>query len=80
VTGGWVTGVLFEAWRSEEHTAVVGGGADPLHGYISSRILEELPRTDREFLVTTSVLDEVTAERARALGGELKPCERFGRS
>ncbi|WP_033328792.1 BTAD domain-containing putative transcriptional regulator [Streptomyces yerevanensis] len=67
-TGGWVTGVLFEAWRSEEHTAVVGGEADPLHGYISSRILGELPGADREFLVTTSVLDAVTAERARALG------------
>ncbi|MGX5207215.1 BTAD domain-containing putative transcriptional regulator [Streptomyces violaceus] len=67
-TGGWVTGVLFEAWRSEEHTSVVGGEADPLHGYISSRILGELHRADRDFLVTTSVLDEVTAERARALG------------
>ncbi|MER5224310.1 BTAD domain-containing putative transcriptional regulator [Streptomyces flaveus] len=67
-TGGWVTGVLFEAWRSEEHTAVVGGEADPLHGYISSRILGELPGADREFLVTTSVLDAVTAERARVLG------------
>ncbi|MEV0218251.1 BTAD domain-containing putative transcriptional regulator [Streptomyces sp. NPDC050704] len=67
-TGGWVTGVLFEAWRSEEHTTVVGGEADPLHGYIASRILGELPRADRDFLVTTSVLDAVTAERARALG------------
>ncbi|NEC88442.1 BTAD domain-containing putative transcriptional regulator [Streptomyces sp. SID12501] len=67
-TGGWVTGVLFEAWRSEEHTAVVGGEADPLHGYISSRILAELPDADRDFLVTAAVLDEVTAERARALG------------
>ncbi|NEA67053.1 BTAD domain-containing putative transcriptional regulator [Streptomyces sp. SID12488] len=67
-TGGWVTGVLFEAWRSEEHTAVVGGEADPLHGYISSRILAELPDVDREFLVTAAILDEVTAERARALG------------
>ncbi|KJK34551.1 hypothetical protein UK15_35365 [Streptomyces variegatus] len=67
-TGGWVTGVLFEAWRSQEHTTVVGGEADPLHGYISSRILAELPDTDRDFLVTAAVLDEVTAERARALG------------
>lgn len=67
-TGGWVTGVLFEAWRSEEHTAIVGGEADPLHGYIASRILAELPRADRDFLVTTSVLDAVTSERARALG------------
>ncbi|MGW0476480.1 BTAD domain-containing putative transcriptional regulator [Streptomyces coeruleorubidus] len=67
-TGGWVTGVLFEAWRSEEHTAVVGGEADPLHGYMSSRILAELSDADRDFLVTAAVLDEVTAGRARALG------------
>ncbi|MFD5163157.1 BTAD domain-containing putative transcriptional regulator [Streptomyces hawaiiensis] len=75
-TGGWVTGVLFEAWRSEEHTAGVGGEADPLHGYIASRILGELPRADRDFLVTTSVLDAVTAERARALGLD-KPARRM---
>jgi DNA-binding SARP family transcriptional activator len=75
-TGGWVTGVLFEAWRSEEHTAIVGGEADPLHGYISSRILGELPQADRDFLVTTSVLDAVTAERARALGLD-RPAQRM---
>ncbi|KMS72338.1 hypothetical protein ACM01_23650 [Streptomyces viridochromogenes] len=75
-TGGWVTGVLFEAWRSEEHTAIVGGEADPLHGYISSRILGELPQVDRDFLVTTSVLDAVTAERARALGLD-RPAQRM---
>ncbi|MFE9677152.1 BTAD domain-containing putative transcriptional regulator [Streptomyces sp. NPDC006259] len=75
-TGGWVTGVLFEAWRSEEHTAVVGGEADPLHGYISSRILGELPDEDRDFLVTTSVLDAVTADRARALGVDV-PAQRM---
>ncbi|MFF5523105.1 BTAD domain-containing putative transcriptional regulator [Streptomyces coeruleorubidus] len=75
-TGGWVTGVLFEAWRSEEHTAVVGGEADPLHGYIASRILGELPHPDRDFLIMTSVLDAVTAERARALGLDM-PAQRM---
>lgn len=68
VTGGWVAGVLFEAWRSTEHVAGIGGEADALHGYLSSQILGQLPPEDREFLVTTSVLDDVTAERARALG------------
>jgi ATP/maltotriose-dependent transcriptional regulator MalT len=29
-TGGWVTGVLFEAWRSADHVAGAGGEADPL--------------------------------------------------
>ncbi len=68
VTGGWVAGVLFEAWRSAEHVAGIGGEADALHGYLSSQILGRLAPEDREFLISTSVLDDVTAERARALG------------
>ncbi|WP_028064050.1 BTAD domain-containing putative transcriptional regulator [Solirubrobacter soli] len=67
-TGGWVTGVLFEAWRVDEHVAGAGGEADPLHGYLSDHIIETLVPEDRAFLVATSVLDEVTAARARALG------------
>jgi DNA-binding SARP family transcriptional activator len=68
VTGGWVAGVLFEAWRSAEHVAGAGGEADALHGYLSSQILDQLSAGEREFLITTSVLDDVTAERAQALG------------
>jgi DNA-binding SARP family transcriptional activator len=67
-TGGWVAGVLFEAWRSNQHVAGMGGEADALHGYLSSQILDLLTDEDREFLITTSVLDDVTAERAEALG------------
>src|SRR5947209_3627917 len=68
VTGGWVAGVLFEAWRSSDHVTGIGGEADALHGYLSSQILDRLAPEDRDFLVTTSVLDDVTAERAQALG------------
>ena len=67
-TGGWVTGVLFEAWRSDEHVVGGGGEADPLYGYLSSHILGGLDPADRDFLVATSLLDEVTADRAAALG------------
>lgn len=67
-TGGWVTGVLFEAWRAREHVAGVGGEDDPLYGYLSSHILSKLDAATRAFLVTTSVLDEVTPARAEALG------------
>jgi ATP/maltotriose-dependent transcriptional regulator MalT/DNA-binding SARP family transcriptional activator len=67
-TGGWVTGVLFEAWRSARHVAGIGGEADPLHGYLAAHIVDQLDDADREFLVTTSVLDEVTPSRAAALG------------
>lgn len=67
-TGGWVTGVLFEAWRSAGHVAGMGGELDPLHGYLSAHVLGGLAADDREFLVATSLLDEVSASRAEALG------------
>lgn len=67
-TGGWVTGVLFEAWRSAGHVAGAGGERDPLDGYLASQILAQLAPEERDFLVATAVLDEVTAERAAALG------------
>jgi DNA-binding SARP family transcriptional activator len=67
-TGGWVTGVLFEAWQSTSHVAGGGGEADPLNGYLSEHIIGQLDPEDREFLVSTSLLDEVSAPRAEALG------------
>jgi DNA-binding SARP family transcriptional activator len=67
-TGGWVMGVLFEAWRSADHVAGMGGEADPLDGYLSTQILGQLPAEERDFLIATSLLDEVTVHRAEALG------------
>lgn len=68
MTGGWVTGVLFEAWRSSSYASGLGGEADPLFGYLAVHILEQLTAEQRDFLVLTSVLHEVTAEAATALG------------
>jgi ATP/maltotriose-dependent transcriptional regulator MalT/DNA-binding SARP family transcriptional activator len=68
MTGGWVTGVLFETWRSEQHVTGHGGEVDALHGYLSTQILEQLDEDDREFLVVSSVLGRVDARRAQALG------------
>lgn len=67
-TGGWVTGVLYEAWRSAEHILGMGGEADPLNGYLSSQILQQLAPEERDFLVCTSILDQVDPGRARAIG------------
>jgi ATP/maltotriose-dependent transcriptional regulator MalT len=67
-TAGWVTGVLFEGWRSAEHVAAQGGETDPLYDYLSSQILGQLEPAEREFLIATSVLDDVTVPRAQALG------------
>ncbi len=68
--GGWVAGVLFEAWRSRDHVAGSGGEHDPLAGYLATQILEQLDDEEQEFLVLTSVLDEVDRETAEALGAE----------
>lgn len=68
VTGGWVTGVLFEAWRAAEHATGLGGEADPLHGYLAAQILDQLTPAEREFLICTALLDEVTPAAAEALG------------
>ena len=67
-TGGWVIGVLFDAWRSADHVAGTGGGADGLGGYLGAHILDQLDANDREFLISTAVLQEVSVESAVALG------------
>ena len=68
VTNGWVAGILFESWRSRKNLVGVDGESDPLHGYLSSQILERLDPLEREFLIGTSLLDEVTSQRATFLG------------
>jgi ATP/maltotriose-dependent transcriptional regulator MalT/DNA-binding SARP family transcriptional activator len=67
-TGGWVAGVLFEAWRSADHVAGLGGEADPLHGYLASQVFERLEADEQDLLVSTALLPDVTADRAEALG------------
>jgi DNA-binding SARP family transcriptional activator len=67
-TGGWVTGVLFEAWRSREHVGGSGGEADPLAGYLAAEILDGLDDAERDFLVETSLFGEVDARRAASIG------------
>jgi DNA-binding SARP family transcriptional activator len=67
-TAGWVTGVLFERWRASEHLVGQGGETDPLYDYLSSQMLGELEPASKDFLIVTSLLDEVSAPRAQALG------------
>jgi DNA-binding SARP family transcriptional activator len=67
-TGGWVAGVLFEAWRSADHVAGLGGEADPLHGYLASQVFERLEPDEQDLLVSTALLPDVTVDRAEALG------------
>src|SRR6185437_3648842 len=66
-TGGWVAGVMFEAWRSASHVVGSGGERDPLYGYLSQEILGRLSPGEREFLVRTSLVDEITPDVVSAL-------------
>lgn len=67
-TSGWVTAVMFDAWPTADTSAVGNANADRLHRYLSSNILDRLSTTERAFLVQTSLLDSVSADRAQALG------------
>ncbi|MCE0768599.1 hypothetical protein LWC35_37755 [Pseudonocardia kujensis] len=67
-TGGWVAGVLLEAQRGEAHVAGLANEEDPLYGYLAAEVLGQVDERVREFLVLTSLLDEVTVKGARALG------------
>jgi DNA-binding SARP family transcriptional activator len=67
-TGGWAAGVLFEAWQPGGPRERPAGEGDPLAGYLGHQILDALPAAEREFLVVTSLLRDVDAHGARALG------------
>jgi DNA-binding SARP family transcriptional activator len=67
-TGGCVTGVLLDARLSTGHVCPDGGGRNNVADYVAAHILGEVDVQDRAFLISTSVLEEVTVESALALG------------
>lgn len=69
-TGGWVIGVLFAGTRSPSTLFSLQPEVDPLHAYLRAHVLELLREELREFVITTSILPAVDAERAEALGIE----------
>jgi DNA-binding SARP family transcriptional activator len=65
-TGGWVAAVMFSASAGS-----VDGAQRPnvdLEEHLGEQILARLSAAERAFVVRTSILDEITVERARALG------------
>ncbi|MGL6280213.1 MAG: hypothetical protein ACRC50_11735, partial [Gaiella sp.] len=68
-TGGWVAGLVFEAWRGP---GVAAAGLDPLEVYFSA---EFRPRVGAayEALTDSSVFDEIDARRLSSLGYDDAP-------
>ncbi|WP_040829516.1 BTAD domain-containing putative transcriptional regulator [Nocardia jiangxiensis] len=66
--GGWVTGVLFEAWTINRNRNDPGADFDPLFGYLGAHLVGGLAEADRDFIITTSIAREISVARARALG------------
>ena len=63
LTGGWVTGVLFEGWR---HAQDREPEPDSLRSYVAANIFDSLSPGEKTFLLHTSLLDEISVEAARA--------------
>ena len=67
-TGGWVTGVMFEAWRANDHVIGLGGEADPLHGYLATQILGPAGTGRRILPGPDQPVDRGHLARAESLG------------
>jgi DNA-binding SARP family transcriptional activator len=63
--GGWVAGVLF---HQPDETAESTRRAHPLREYLAANVIGRLPEDLQEFVVTTSVLGQVSAKRAAVFG------------
>ncbi len=73
-TGGWVTGLLLTAasqWRQEsqerEEVPLQGRINVGLYDYLSRQVLAQQPASLREFLLESSVLDELSPELCASL-------------
>ncbi|MCD2114111.1 hypothetical protein LQ384_23635 [Rhodococcus rhodochrous] len=67
-SGGWVTGVLFEAWRLDGSADGLGPEPESLHAYLSAQILDSLNDRERDFLIRTAVLPEISRAAAQMMG------------
>jgi LuxR family maltose regulon positive regulatory protein len=72
-TGGWITGLLLSAapgWQQPQNGVSARGRIDVgLYDYLSSQVLDRQPPVLREFLLASSVLDELSPELCLAVLG-----------
>jgi len=76
-TGGWITGLLLTAaprWaQSQEDVPIRGRISVDLYTYLSKQVLDQQPPPLREFLLASSVLDELSADLCTAVLGVEQP-------
>jgi ATP/maltotriose-dependent transcriptional regulator MalT len=70
-TGGWITGLLLTAvsqWRPEEEEIPLQGKINVgIYDYLSRQVLAQQPTRLREFLLASSVLDELSPDLCSSL-------------
>ena len=76
-TGGWITGLLLTSarhWEKARGDAVIRGRVNvDLYDYLSRQVLDRLPDALRDFVLTSSVLDEMEPALCRAVLGVERP-------
>ncbi|MGC9333825.1 MAG: hypothetical protein ACP5JJ_06750, partial [Anaerolineae bacterium] len=76
-TGGWITGLLLTTahhWqKSQKETGIPGRIGIDLYDYLSGQVLQRQPEELREFLLASSVLEELDPELCRSVLGVERP-------
>jgi ATP/maltotriose-dependent transcriptional regulator MalT/DNA-binding SARP family transcriptional activator len=76
-TGGWITGLLLTAvprWEQALQEVPIQGRINVgLYDYLSKQVLEQQPAPLRDFLLASSVLDELSPELCTAVLGIEQP-------
>lgn len=71
-TEGWITGILLTTiprWKSEQQADLRGQINVGLYDYLSKQVLDQQPAPLRDFLLGSSVLDDVSPELCAAVLG-----------
>jgi len=71
-TEGWITGILLTAtprWRQEQPVKLQGQVNVGLYDYLSKQVLDQQPAPLRDFLLGSSVLDELSPDLCAAVLG-----------
>jgi LuxR family maltose regulon positive regulatory protein len=78
-TGGWITGLLLTAaprWeRAQQEVPIQGRINVRLYDYLSQQVLDQQPSPLRDFLLVSSVLDELSPDLCTAVLEENRPAE-----